>query len=121
MRKQVERIQGKGTLNLDGDKVLQVSYSITVYQKYVDTSGYGGKSYDPGGFEIEGTVTPEDVTGFAVQCGQETNVLDVGRGRAIDINTPELLQRFQSFRFSVHDEMNFFNTPLYRKLEEEQR
>jgi hypothetical protein len=88
MRKQVERIQGRGTLTLDGTTVLIVSYGITVYQKYVDTSGYGGKSYDPGTFEIEGTVTPEDVTGFAVQCGQETNVLDVGKGRRIDINTP---------------------------------
>jgi hypothetical protein len=121
MRKQVERIQGRGTLTLDGATVLLVSYSITVYQKYVDTSGYGGKSYDPGGFEIEGTVTPENVTGFAVQCGQETNVLYVGKGRTVDINTPELLQRFQSVRFSVHDEMTFFDTPLYRKLEEEQR
>lgn len=118
MRKQVERIQGRGTLTLDGNKVLRVSYNITVYQRYVVSDGYGGKSYDPGTYEVEGTVTPEDVTGFALQCGQETNVLDVGKGRTIDINTPELLQRFQSFRFSVHDEMNFFDTPLYHKLEE---
>lgn len=121
MRTQVERIKGRGTLTLDGAKVLHVSYSITVYQEYLVSCGFGGKSSDPGGFEIVGTVTPEDVTGFALQCGQETNVLDLGKGRRIDINTPELLQRFKNFRLSVHDEMNFFDTPLYRKLEEEQR
>lgn len=120
MRKLVERIQGRGTLTLDGAKVLQVSYNITVYQKYVDTSSFGGRSYDPGSFQIEGSVTPEDVTGFALPCGQETNILDVGNGRQIDINTPELLRRFQSFDFDIHDSMNFLETPLYRKLEEGQ-
>ena len=120
MKKQVEKIQNRGTLTLDGTKVLRITYNITVYQKYVASHGYGGKSYDPGTYEVEGTVTLEDVIALALQCGQETNVLDLGKGRKIDINTPELLQRSQSFRFSVHDEMNFFDTLLYQKLEEEQ-
>lgn len=120
MRKQVESIQGRGTLTLDGTRVLRVSYNITVYQKYVVSDGYGGRSYDPSSLQIEGTVTTADITGYAIPCGQETNILDVGNGRQIDIHTPELLQRFQTFRIGIRDYMNFVDTPLYRKLEEEQ-
>lgn len=120
MRKQIERLLGRGTLTLDGTETHRVSYNITIYQKYVDTSGFGGRGYDPAGFQIEGTVMPEDISGFAVPCGQETNILDIGNGRQIDINTPELLQRLQSFRFSIRDYMNFLDTPLYHKLEAQQ-
>ena len=93
-------------------------YDITVYQKYIDTSGTSGtKHYTPLDPEVRGTITPEGFTG-QVRCGQETNVLDLGNGRLIDILTPELLTR-KPFSFTgSHDNLNFFDTP-YLKLEED--
>ncbi len=116
MEKLVERIHGKATLTLDGVRKLPVAYDISVYQEYLVSDAFGSKGYDSAGLNLKGVVTPGNI-GLAVQCGQETNVLDLGAGRKIDINPPVLLQRFQGFGFSVHDEMNFFDTPLYRRLE----
>jgi hypothetical protein len=119
MRKQVERIQQQASLICDETRTYRVSCNITVYQNYVDTSGYGGRQYTPGTFEIVGTIVPENLPGPA-PVGQETNVLDFGNGRKISINfRGQMLERFKSKPFSENDDMTFFDTPLYRRLEEE--
>jgi hypothetical protein len=117
MRKLVETVKGTGTLTMDGSRTLQVDYVFRAHRKYIDTDGYGGDRYSPAGYEIEGTISPGHFQGYAIRCGQETNVLDLGNGRQIDLNPPEQIQH-KSFKVSAyHDYMTFFDTPLCRRVE----
>lgn len=120
MRKQVETIRQNATLTLDGERTLRATVDITVYQNYLTVSGYR-TTHEPADFDIRGKVRLLDLREILIPCGKETNVLDLGNGRKIDIHAPEIYQRGQSFTFdSYHDQMTFFGTPLYRRLEEEQ-
>lgn len=118
-QKVVENISGRGLLVLDGNRTLTASYRLTVYQKYIRADTYGGTSFTPAGYKIDGSITIESGAEHLVRCGQETNVLALEVGRQIDLNLPELLQNSTTFSVSVHDEMSFFDTPRYRDLEQE--
>jgi hypothetical protein len=61
MRKQIESIQRRATLISGETRTHRVSCNITVYQEWVDTSGYGGKQYTPGTFAVVGTIAPENL------------------------------------------------------------
>jgi hypothetical protein len=120
MRKQVETIRKNATLTLDGERTFRVSVDITVRQNYLTVKGYV-TTHEPTDYDIRGKVRLLDLREILIPCGEKTNVLDLGNDRKIDIHAPEIYQRGQSFTFdSYHDQMTFFDTPLYRRLEEEQ-
>lgn len=121
MRKQVETIRKNATLTLDGERTLRVAVDIIVYQTYLTVRGYTTTHEPTSDYPFRGKVTLLDLRESQILCGKETNVLDLGDGRKIDIQSPATYRRGESFTFSsYHDEMTFFDTPLYRKLEEEQ-
>jgi len=69
---------------------------------------------------VSGLVTFTDRLQRAfVKCGDETNVLDMGNGRLVDLHTPEIFKP-EGFTFtSFHDQMTFFDTDFYRKRDAE--
>lgn len=119
MRKQVERIQERATLICDEARTYRVSCDITVYREYVDTTGYGPKQFTPGDFEIVGSIIPENLP--AITPVGESNVLDLGNGRKLGIwFGSQWMEKFRTKPFNVNDNMTFYDTHLYRRLEEEQ-
>lgn len=113
MRKQIETIRQQATLTCDANRSYRVFCDISVFQAYVTTDGYGGKQHSPAGFEIVGTIRPENLPAF-IPVGQESNILDFGRGRKLDINFKgQLLESFKNKAFSIRDELTFFQTPHY--------
>lgn len=118
MKKRIEHLSGNGTLTIDGSKSVRVKYEIATYRKYVETKGYGEPDYSPGTIELQGKVTldPRDIPGPLLILGKESNILDVGNGRRIDVSAPVFVNKLSSFTFAAsRDEMNFFDTPLYQE------
>lgn len=121
MRKQVEKIDNKrATLICDETRTYRVTCNITVYQVYVDTSGYGGREFTPGDYELVGSIIPENLPAMT-PVGQESNILDLGNGRKLSVwFAANFMEKFRTKPFNVNDDMTFYDTPLYRRLEEEQ-
>lgn len=115
-RAPIERPKGRGTLTLDGSTTLRVSFRIEVYQNYLEGDGIKEKA----DYFVRGEIVPVDrIRGGILKCGEDTNVLDLGEGRKVDILAPEIILQ-DGFTFnSLHDEMTFFETDFYRRRGEE--